>query len=214
MAYSETAALQLKAGQLCLDFANTAEWHASDHPEESLTSYAALLAWAQGIGLLSERAAVHLSRAAARDSKAAAAVLAAAIALREAIYRIFASHAHGRAPHAGDLTTLNTALARALPHARLVTTADGYAWDWAPDDHPLDAMLWPIARSAADLLTSADLDRVGQCADDRGCGWLFWDTSKNHTRRWCYMRDCGNRAKARRHYARLRERDAGQEAEA
>jgi len=210
MAYSETAALQLKAGQLCLDFANTAEWHASDHPEESLTSYAALLAWAQGIGLLSERAAVHLSRAAARDSKAAAAVLGEAIALREAIYRIFASRAHGRAPLPADLATLNAALARALPHARVVATAGGYAWDWA-EDRALDAMLRPIARSAAERLTSADLDRVGQCADDRGCGWLFWDTSKNHTRRWCYMRDCGNRAKARRYYARVRERDAGQE---
>jgi predicted RNA-binding Zn ribbon-like protein len=66
-------------------------------------------------------------------------------------------------------------------------------------------MLWPVARSAADLLTSAEeLARVGQCADDRGCGWLFFDTSRNHSRRWCAMKDCGNRAKARRHYRRQR----------
>lgn len=210
--HDETAALRLKTGQLCLDFANTVEWHASDHPEEGLTSYAALLDWARGVGLLTERAAAQLQRSAARDPQAAAAVLGDAIALREAIYRLFVSRVHGRAPLPADLAALNAALARALPHARVVTAAGGYAWDWA-ESQALDAMLRPIARSAADLLTSAELDRVGQCADDRGCGWLFWDTSKNHTRRWCYMRDCGNRAKARRYYARVREHGAGQDTE-
>ena len=63
-------------------------------------------------------------------------------------------------------------------------------------------MLWPVVQSAVDLMTSPELDRVGQCADDRGCGWLFVDTTKNRSRRWCDMRDCGNRAKARRHYAK------------
>jgi len=65
-------------------------------------------------------------------------------------------------------------------------------------------MLWPILRSGADLLASEDRERVGQCADDRGCGWLFFDASRNRSRRWCNMEDCGNRAKAKRHYARER----------
>ncbi len=197
-------ALQLKTGQLCLDFANTADWHASDQPEEELTSYPALLAWARGVHLLGARAARLMARAAARRPEAAARALASAVALREAIYRLFAAHAHGEAPQPADLATLNRALARALAHAHLVPARGRYAWDWAGDAVALDAMLWPVARSAADLLTSGDLERVGQCADDRGCGWLFFDTSKNRTRRWCDMRDCGNRAKARRHYARSR----------
>jgi predicted RNA-binding Zn ribbon-like protein len=69
-------------------------------------------------------------------------------------------------------------------------------------------MLWPILRSAAEVLTSEKRTRLGQCADDRGCGWLFLDTSKNRSRRWCDMEDCGNRAKARRHYLRERGRSA------
>ena len=60
-------------------------------------------------------------------------------------------------------------------------------------------MLWPVAHSAAELLISDDLDRVKQCADDRGCGWLFVDTSRNRSRRWCSMESCGNRAKVQRH---------------
>ncbi|MCB0153982.1 MAG: CGNR zinc finger domain-containing protein, partial [Anaerolineae bacterium] len=55
--------------------------------------------------------------------------------------------------------------------------------------------------SAAELLTSDRLNRVGQCAGE-SCGWLFLDTTRNHSRRWCEMEHCGNRAKAKRHYRR------------
>ena len=65
-----------------------------------------------------------------------------------------------------------------------------------------DRILWPVARSAGELLISDKLDRVRQCADDRGCGYLFVDTSRNRSRRWCSMESCGNRAKAHRHYQR------------
>jgi predicted RNA-binding Zn ribbon-like protein len=65
-------------------------------------------------------------------------------------------------------------------------------------------MLWRIVRSTTGLLTSEDLQRVGVCADDRGCGWLFYDTSRNRTRQWCSMRGCGNRAKAKRHYDKVK----------
>jgi predicted RNA-binding Zn ribbon-like protein len=64
--------------------------------------------------------------------------------------------------------------------------------------------MWPVVHSAAELLTSPHLDRVRQCADDRGCGFLFFDTSRNGSRRWCSMESCGNRAKARRHYQRTK----------
>jgi predicted RNA-binding Zn ribbon-like protein len=77
-----------------------------------------------------------------------------------------------------------------------------FAWDWAEDPDSLDRVLWVVARSAGELLTSDQLDRVRQCADDRGCGYLFLDTSRNRSRRWCSMESCGNRAKARRHYQR------------
>ena len=81
------------------------------------------------------------------------------------------------------------------PSLRLRTKAP------SPLTKPL-RIFWPIAHSAVDLLTSEDIDRVGQCGDDRGCGWLFFDTNRNHSRRWCRMEDCGNRAKAHRHYHR------------
>lgn len=190
-------------GRLGLDFANTADWHASDHPVESLTSYSDLVAWSQQVGILTDHQAQRLLKEAARRSGDAAAVLERAIALREAIYRIFSAISHGRPPQAADLAIFNAELSESLAHSRIVSTAEGFAWDWARAEDALDRMLWPVVHDAAALLTSEELDRVGQCADDR-CGWLFFDTSRNRSRRWCSMEDCGNRAKARRHYQRKR----------
>jgi predicted RNA-binding Zn ribbon-like protein len=193
--------LTLETGRLCLDFANTAEWHASDHPIEELVHYSDLVTWARTVGLLAEDEAQRLRDAAAHRPDGAAAMLDRAITLREALYRIFSAVAAGGWPHTDDLAVLNAALSEALAHLSLAMRADGFAWEWIGDEEALDQMLWPVARSAADLLTWEELDRVGECADDRGCGWLFIDTSKNHTRQYCGY-SCANRAKAQRHYAR------------
>ena len=74
---------------------------------------------------------------------------------------------------------------------------------WPGFAEELESLIWPVAKSAADLLTSERLERVRECAGGT-CGWLFIDASKNHSRRWCDMRDCGNAAKAKRHYHKKR----------
>lgn len=196
--------LKLETGWLCLDFANTMDWHASDHPTEGLTSYAALIAWARKIGLLSDRTAQRLTHAAQERPAEADSTLQRAIALREAIYKVFSSVAHAQTPAAVDLDTFNAELAGLLAKSQLAWTADGFDWAWNGADEALDQMLWWIIRSASELLTDEQLKRVGVCADDRGCGWLFFDTSRNRSRQWCDMRGCGNRAKARRHYEKVK----------
>jgi predicted RNA-binding Zn ribbon-like protein len=195
--------LKRLGGRLSLAFANTADWHASDHPVEFLTSYSDLVAWSQHVGILTDHQAQRLLKKAAHRPEDATAVLKRAIVLREAIYRIFSAISHGRPPQAADLATFNAELSRALAQSRIVSTTEGFAWDWAGTEGALDRMLWPVLHDVAGLLTSAELDRVGQCADDR-CGWLFLDTSRNRSRRWCSMEGCGNRAKVRRHYKRKR----------
>jgi len=199
---------KMVGGELCLNFANTVDWHASGKPGEGLVGYQDLVAWSRQAGILSDGEARRLVRLASRRPLLAEAALRRAIALREAIYRIFRAVAVEASPPAGDLRLLNEALAEAMPHLKVVRKGDSFAWEWADVGESLDGMLWPILRSAADTLTSEKCTRLGQCADDRGCGWLFLDTSKNHSRRWCDMEDCGNRAKARRHYLRERGRSA------
>jgi predicted RNA-binding Zn ribbon-like protein len=191
-------------GRLSLDFANTADWHASDQPVEFLTSYSELVAWGLHLGLLTNPRAQRLLDGAAARPAEATAVLQRAIALREVIYRLFSAIAQEAVPPMADLETFNAELALALARSRIVPATEGFAWDWHGDQETLDCMLWPVVRDAADLLTSRELERVGRCADER-CGWLFVDTSRNRSRRWCSMESCGNRAKARRHYRKSRD---------
>jgi predicted RNA-binding Zn ribbon-like protein len=98
---------------------------------------------------------------------------------------------------------LNRYLGRALGRLRLSVEGDACSWVFADEGDELDRMLWPVAWSAASLLTSADIGLVRRCASPR-CGWLFLDRSRNRSRRWCDMKGCGNAAKARRYYARRR----------
>jgi predicted RNA-binding Zn ribbon-like protein len=190
--------------RLCLEFVNTLLWHASEHPEETLQSYVDLVTWARGVKLVSGHEARKLLRDAADRPAEASQVLKRATALREAIYRIFVALVHEKSPAEADLAELNNMLTKMTSGARIAKTARGFAWSWDVDEDALDSLMWPIALSAAELLISEECERVGQCADDLGCGWLFLDTSKNRSRRWCDINDCGNRAKQRRHYERTR----------
>jgi predicted RNA-binding Zn ribbon-like protein len=127
--------------------------------------------------------------------------------MRETIHRIFSAQAAGEAPSPPDLGSLNRALPRALSKLRVEIDPSGCCWIWAPREDALDSPLWPVLRSAADLLTSADAERVRECASET-CRWLFLDRSRPGNRRWCDMKTCGNRAKARRHYRRRKTRAA------
>ena len=187
--------------RLCLDFANSLEGRLTDHPRESFTHYAALVTWSQQAGILANDTAQSLTQEAARRPAAAAAVFERGGALREAVYRIFSAVAHQCFPQTADLDLLNAVLGEALAALRIIPTPEGFTWGWTSDKRRLERLLWPIAQSAAGLLTSDELRIVRECAAPT-CGWLFLDTSRNHSRRWCDMKACGNRAKARRHYER------------
>jgi len=199
----QTVTFDLSAGQLSLDFVNTLDDRASASPQEYLNSYDDLLAWNQQAQTLMEAEARRLREQAEKHPVKASDVLQRAIVLREALFRIFSAIAQGTSPEDEDLNILNSALSEAMCHIRIVPQTAGFQWDWMAGPENLDRVLWPVVRSAADLLTSDELSETRICASEN-CDWLFLDTSKNHSRRWCNMKTCGNRAKARRHYERKR----------
>jgi predicted RNA-binding Zn ribbon-like protein len=199
-------AFEYVGGRLCLDFANTVGGMRPDRPSEHLHAYGDLVKWARGAGIVTGAQARRLAVAAERDPAAAEQALRRARALREAIYRAVEAAGRGVAPEESDLALLNRALGQAMSRRMLVRRRDGLALAW-PDDDDLESPLWPVAQSAADLLASAeDLARVHMCgeAEQGNCSWLFLDETRAGTRRWCTMKDCGNRAKQRRHYHRHR----------
>jgi predicted RNA-binding Zn ribbon-like protein len=201
--------LKLIGGRPCLDLVNTLGSRLSQTGDtyEWLTSYEGLLVWCRHAGVLSEDAVAALLEQAESQADEAAAVLARAQALREALFRIFIAVAQDRDPAPADLAILNGVLAATRGRRQLVGTDAGFDWTWVDPPGALDPMLGPLAESAAGVLTSADVARVRQCGDDE-CAWMFVDTSRNHSRRWCDMENCGNRAKARRHFHRVRQSSA------
>jgi len=189
----------LTGGLLCLDFANTLEDRPDVHPQELLNSYNDLVSWGKQAHVLTEQEAQRLLEKAVRYPAEASVVLEQAIEIREAIFRIFKAVAEDALPEDEDLVTLSAVVADAQSHARLVPKANGFRWDWTGKADDLDYLFWPVVRSAADFLTSDDLDTVRVCASD-SCNWLFIDTSKNHSRRWLNMKYYVNLETAPRFY--------------
>ena len=204
LASSDGYLFEISGGHPALDFTNTTSRRQDPaNNKERLTHYGRLVSWGVQAGLVAAKEAERLRAEAAGRPRAAASALRRAIAVRETIFELFVTIARGKRPPASALDAVNAALPAALASLRVGPERDGFGWRFAHDEADLTPMLAPIVRSAADLLTSADRARVRECGSDT-CFWLFIDNSKNGTRRWCDMKVCGNRAKARRHYQRER----------
>lgn len=200
---SDSYQFELTGGALCLDFANTL----GDRPrcrEEHLTEYADLLSWARQTDILPASVLDGLDRSARKHPRLAEGFFERAVELRETLYRIFGRLARSEEPNSEDIAHLNEALGTALPHLEVEEASDGFTWTWAGPGDALDRPLWPVLRSAADLLTSDEATALRECASET-CSWLFVDRSRTRRRRWCDMSTCGNRAKARRHYRRQKQ---------
>jgi predicted RNA-binding Zn ribbon-like protein len=214
MAASRAGTMKLVGGDPCLDFVNTvggrlAEGDSSTPTlvrEDKLEGYDDLLAWIRHAALLDEGTLRELARMARRRPRDASRVLARVRTLREALHRVLSSLMEGRTPAPRDLAAVNAELAVARGRERLAAGPEGLRWEPGARPRRLDSVLEPIARSAAALLTSSDLSRLRRCGGE-GCGWLFLDRSRNHSRQWCTMEDCGNVSKVRR----FRERHRGRE---
>ena len=191
--------IKLSGGALCLDFANTVHCYGCADLGEYLNTYHDLVAWSRHVGTITDDEAKTLWRRAAGHPAEAKSAHRRAIELRESIYQIFTCTLEGRSPVQEDLAVFNNHLAEAMMRSQIVKTQEGFYWDMSGNKTKLDWILNPVIRSAADLLVSEDFGRVKKCADPI-CGWLFLDISRNRSRRWCDMADCGNRAKAGRFY--------------
>ncbi|AFQ52088.1 CGNR zinc finger domain-containing protein [Burkholderia cepacia] len=183
---------------LSIDFANTLYWRGADAPTETFGTLDDLLAWCREQARMPACVA-DACRAQYLNNNEEPAMLARALALREALYRLFHAQAERREPQADDLALLGGFLAEAAPRVALARVDGGYAWRIGEAGATLAGLLSPVLWSATDLLGGARLAKVKRCAND-ACQWLFIDDSKNGSRRWCSMSSCGNRAKAYRHY--------------
>jgi predicted RNA-binding Zn ribbon-like protein len=191
-------------GNLGLDFHNTVAWRAGvPSGEGRIPSYQDLLDWAWEANVLSESTRAALQDEAEQRPEAAKNALRWGESLRLAIHGVFSAVAQVGDQGAAQLDVFNGFLAEMPLRLRARSSGVGFGWDWSADPGDLKQVLWPIVWSTASLLSSDEGSHVKECPGD-GCGWLFVDVSRRRNRKWCDMRECGNREKARRHYERHR----------
>ncbi|UCH62173.1 MAG: ABATE domain-containing protein [Fidelibacterota bacterium] len=191
-------------GRLCLEFTNTVDRYEAEDTGDSLLDYTDLVRWAEKVQVIGGDEAKQLLVRASRDRGAAEAALRKAKRLRATIYQIFAAIAQDQRPSTTNLDQLNRILTRVQSQVHIVSRPEGFGWAWQAGGFDLEAVLWPVVRSAAELLTTDEVHKISQC-NGGDCTWLFVDKSKNHSRKWCDMETCGNRVKSRRHYAKVRQ---------
>jgi predicted RNA-binding Zn ribbon-like protein len=195
---------QIIAGELCLDFINTFDNRpVPERYKELLVGYKDLVEFVAQAGGIDPYLQQNLISAAEAHPAKATAVLTRALELRETLYRILKTRLDPRKVEETDWRAFSAMLGEALSQRELQATRTGFRLEWPKDPVSLEAVWWPIADSAARLLTSHDLALIRECGA-RTCRWMFLDRSKNHSRRWCDMKVCGNRIKARKFYRRAR----------
>ena len=191
--------LELVGGMPCLDFVNTVNSRVNpDH--DYLIQYSDLLGWAKKLGILSLTLTNQLQKQAKQNAGEAESALKAARTLRDLLHRLFSKAAKGAEPAKKDMEIFVVFYGESISRSQLIKKGTHYRTAWKLDE-TLDAVLWPIVHSAGELLQSDELAHVKECP---GCGWLFLDTSKNQSRRWCSMNTCGARDKMRRYHKRQR----------
>lgn len=178
------------ASHLTLDFANTVSGRTTPAPIDRLADYAHFIEFARQTQIATEVQAKSLLARAKKHPIEAERTHARIQALRDATHNVFASIAAATKPAPEDVRTLSD-------HIRRLELDVDLAYNYLADEDGLDAPLGPIIRGAVELIDPSMRERVGMCGRDT-CRFLFLDTTKNRTRRWCEMKSCGNREKARR----------------
>ena len=192
---------ELIGGPVCLDFVNTLDDRYSNEPKELLKGYIDLARFAEDAGILTEQQVDRLFARSMESPEPAQRALTAAIQMREAMYEVLWALVKKKPVPPAALTLLNQYVQSAAQHMNLMPGRGRFEWQFDSVPNNFEAPLWPIARSAAELLASDSVEYVRACAS-KTCEWLFLDESKNHRRRWCDMTKCGNRAKVKRFYTR------------
>jgi predicted RNA-binding Zn ribbon-like protein len=188
--------------ELSIRFVNTVAWRLHDPVEDRIASGIALLDWFGAAGLADKAFSARLRRRWTEYPREEQAFRKSAVKLREAIYLLFVSRIKARKFDPAALGILNGVLGSRTAELRIAPSARTLSWRPGVQPAAVRDLLKPIAWSAADLLMGSRSKKLRQCQDERGCGWLFVDESRAQNRRWCSMGDCGNRAKALRHYRR------------
>jgi predicted RNA-binding Zn ribbon-like protein len=195
----ETEKFSLVGNVLFLDFVNTLKMRDGE-PYETLDDLHDFLGWSMAAGLLDERRAEELANRWSNLDQAGD-FLAEAKNFRRKLHDAVDRMSRGREPAAAVVAAVNEILKTPSGYAELEKTGEGFVKRFRFEPTDPRQLLQPIAESFADFLCYSDFRLLRKC-EGASCVLYFYDTTKNHKRRWCSMKACGNQAKAAAFYRR------------
>ncbi|HEY0611367.1 MAG TPA: CGNR zinc finger domain-containing protein [Chitinophaga sp.] len=196
--------LPLDGGVLCFDFINTVHSWRGENLHEYLDSYAAVLQWSGKVEILSAKRKKLLQHYASQHAEQTAKALERIKSVRQLLYQFFATIAAGDTEALPNelLQQFNMVLSNALSHIRFSKNKARLEQDWEEDNTDLLQPLWVVLKSAYDVLTGEDPQRIKECP---ACGWMFLDHTKNNKRRWCSPHSCGSIEKTKKYYQKKKQ---------
>ena len=187
-------------GRLWLDFVNTDDEH-QDRRVEHLGDFAAWIRWLADARVLDGERAALLERRSQEQPMGAQAALVDARRVRNALRTLAERGATQERPRDAALAEINRVLERSAGTRRIEAGAAGFERTFRSGGDVFGGLLLAVVESAADALVAGEIVRVKRCGGS-GCSRVYLDRTRNHSRRWCAMAECGNRAKAARHRQR------------
>lgn len=180
-----------------LDFVNTVEYRNTEKKIEWITSYTDSLCWAEKVSILTMAQVSILSEK--TDLSKASGLLDKIYEYREILYNILSAVIKSGSNLQEAKREFNLLYKSVCREIEISEDSAGFLWRYPEVEKEPLGFLQPVIQEAADLLVSGNLGRLKKCSDPE-CGWLYYDTSKNNSRRWCCMKTCGNRAKVNKFY--------------
>lgn len=192
----------IKVGNnLSLDFINT-KIAENGSLKDLLENFTDLAAWAVTANLLEKSEAERLIEE-WKDSAESSEAFARAIEFRETLWEMFVNLTRGKTIGKAVIAAINREIQNQSGAIEIKKTENGFEKLFRADFSEPRQLLVPVAESAADLLCYGNPLYLKKCENPE-CVLHFYDATKNHTRRWCSMAACGNRAKAAAFYERKR----------
>jgi predicted RNA-binding Zn ribbon-like protein len=194
----------LDGGVLCLDFINTIPDRKFGEPHDHLTDFSQVLNWCQSMKLLQDKDYQRLSALSVNDPEKGQAAFRKYIYVRENLWKILSAIANGKDPASKDVDQFNKNLSETLAKLKFEFQNNSYSLVLTKNKDDFHGPLDIILRSAFDLLTKEQKDRIKDCGE---CGVLYLDVSKNNTRQWCNPNSCGTVIRSRRYQQRKRSKE-------
>ena len=185
---------------LSLDFINT-EFVENGERKDALSDFASLLSWAVAANLLETKQRTKILHEFGESTAAASEVFLQALNFRAGLRAMVEGLEKGKKVKPQILTRINYLLRAQHGYTEIAQTVEGFVKRFRADFKVPSEILSPVAEAAADLLCYGEVQYLKKCENSE-CILHFYDTSKNHRRRWCSMKACGNRAKQANFYSR------------